>query len=355
MDITIIDESDEQVRMEENKRLLWIAALISEWTNVANYSAMIMYLRMDYNRMSERNKFNMYVNWIKGNPNFTADNISESETAFATIVASRKRKGKGKEVIVALHHLEKWLQQCFKDFETFFHALCSEQKTAELLPLTGTNSIEREQPVLVWHFPKADSEQHAQARIKGIGSSVCSEDCIPFFDNSVNKNLLVTSMARAEKGGFISKLGDVLCDYLFEIPEPFSLITSQILMVRSDFSKTTWKFFDEAVKCFDDLKKIPFTHENFSRIALLYHQRLAGFIPSMQKTAEENECFIQLKKENPEIKFLKVHCGITSFSTIITFYKNFGIIDESEVLYIREEISADADVNNARLFLFLES
>jgi hypothetical protein len=146
-----------------------------------------------------------------------------------------------------------------------------------------------------------------------------------------------------------------ISDFLFEIPEPLSLNTSQITLIRNDFSKTSWKLFVEIASLNEELKNISFTKDNFEKIASVYNEKIALFKPALQKTVDENPCFQELKNDTKNRKVYKIHTGISSFNTILGFYEKLGIIDANNVVYIREDMASRVDINNSRLFLFLET
>jgi len=359
MELFIIDIEKERTRIEENLRLLWTSVLVSEFVSATNCLAEFISFTLALKDCDEQSKFTLYADWIKSNPNWTKEHLDTFHKNYSTLINARKLKGKSKEIIIAIKRIEKGLNKCFSDYEDFILASCRNNKIAELLPLANIDwdeHMNNAKPLYVW-VPEEDRE--AESFVKNISERLTKPFIIPLFDNSVHDNLLVTSMERAEKGGFISKLGNVLCDFLFEIPEPFTLNTSQILMVRNDFSKSAWKFFEEAGELFHYLADVPFTEKNYSEIAELYHKHLTPLKPAMQVTAEECEILTQLKKdmpagkaENPSAPTLKLYCGITSFNTILSYYIRQNIIGENELLYIKEEING-FDLANARLFLFL--
>ena len=240
-----------------------------------------------------------------------------------------------------------------------------------MIPLTTTDMEKWDKPLLIFHFPHQDTEKRNRERIVFFSGAVTDLCQFPLFDSMICKLFNHDEFNVVKTEGYINKFlqffnggesKDInnssvhfISDFLFEMPEPFGLTASQIHLVRNDFSKTSWKLFEEMKKMNEEMKEIPFGQASIEKLVTMYNSRVGPFKPLLQKTVDENPCFAQLKNENPKGKVYRIHAGISSYANIIDFYKELDIINTSEVMYIREHMAETMNINNSRLFLFLET
>ena len=349
--ISIIDKQGSNVSDEANIRLLWSSVLIGESANASCEPAGLLCLIVYFDEFTEKQKFDIYMNALNANKEVTEETKKSIEQYYSKIVRARNMKGKTKEHIVLLMKGENWLKGMLEDFKRYLSNMSTKDKTTSLLPLTCTDQDNWNKPLLAWNFPKEDIEKKIHQRITVVSGTITDSGSFPFYDSTVKQYFTsaeMKSIKNTEQVNFVS-------NFLFEIPEPLSLTTSQIHLVRNEFSKTSWKLFHEMKNLNEELKAIPFAQNNFEKIASLYEEKISPLKSSIQKTVDENSCLNELKNGNPSGKVYRIHAGISSFTTILDFYKELGIIDVSDVLYVREDMSTSVDINNSRLFLFLEA
>lgn len=349
--ISIIDKKGSKVSDEANARLLWTAVLMGESVNASCEPAGLLHLILYFDEFTEKQKFSIYMHTLNANPTVTEETKNSTEQYYSKIVRARNMKGKTKEHIVLLMKGENWLKELLVDFKRYLTNVSTKDKTTSLLPLTCTDQDNWNKPLLAWTFPKENTETRIHQRIQVVSGTITDSGGFPFYDSIVKQYFTSNEMNNIKNTGYVN----FISDFLMEIPEPLSLTTSQAHLVRNDFSQTSWKLFREMQKLNEELKDIPFRQNNFERIYSLYQEKITPLKAFVQKTIDENVCFNELKSEIPNGKTYRIYAGISSFTTILDFYKELGIIDVSDVLYCREDMASRADINNSRLFLFMET
>jgi hypothetical protein len=246
---------------------------------------------------------------------------------------------------------EKDLKNALAEYKTAIEIFCENLKIASFLPFTCNDADNWDNPLLVWNLPEDETEKRSHERIKVVAESTNDSAWFPLFDSMIKEDLVCVDINNTRK----KSSTQIISDFVLEFPEPTTLSSGQVHLVRNDFSKTTWKFFYEMRKLNDELREISFTQDNFEKIISIYNEKAAPLKSAMQQTADENDSFRKLKSDDKNIKTYKIYAAMASFNTVINIYKNLNVIDESTTLYVRESIEQKTNINNTRLFLFLEA
>ncbi|MHB8261241.1 MAG: hypothetical protein ACYDCN_16775 [Bacteroidia bacterium] len=351
--ISVIDKIGSKVSSEQNVRLLWAATLVGETINTSSLIAGALDIVMSFDTLPEKHKIALYLNWHKRQPNpVLLNEVTETiNSGYDNILKSRSIRGKTKDHIVQLMKLERELKITLSEYKTAMQLFCENMKIAAFQPFTCTDSENWVNPLLIWHFPETETEKHSQERIKVVAETINDAAWFPLFDAIIKEQAVCADINSTKKKNTVQLISDLI----LEFPEPLTLSSGQLHLVRNDFSKTSWKFFEEMKKLNDELRQIPFTSSNFDKISSLYHEKATPLKAAMQQTADNNDCLRKLKNDEPAIKTYKLYAAIGSFNTVIRLYKDLNVIDESTALYVKESIGQRIDINNTRLFLFLEA
>src|ERR1051326_2164831 len=346
--ISIIDKPKFAGDDEANARLLWAALMIGESVNSSSEAANVIDLILQFDNFSERQRFIIYMSMQRKNPGISKEVLDNMENAFHEYSKIKNLKGKTKEQLVFVARTEKWVNGLFNDWKMYYTNAAVQYKVAPLIPFCCTTPDSWDMPILIWSLPDNETEKKINDRIRVVAETITDSGWFPFFD-SVIKNyfssLTINSISSSQK--------NFLYDFLFEIPEPFSLNTSQLNLVRSNLSSSVWKLIREFKSLNEELKNIPFAQTEFKKIISLYSEKISVLKSESQKTIQENSILNGLKNEGG--KMYKIYAGISSFSSILNFYKELGIVDISDILYCSEDMATRENLNNTRVFLFSEA
>ncbi len=349
--ISIIDKPGSKLSEESNVRLLWTGMLICESVSSSCEVVTLLKILTEYDLYREKDKLRLYLSWLKKNPEFEVESARRIENHYSELVRVRKLKGKNKEAILIQMQAEKLFKSYFEHFRTAILNFCGTKNTLAFLPLTTRNTEGNwDKPLLPWIFPNKESEDETRSLIHLLSKTLTDIGTFPFFDSEIKYSSISIDMngeVKQDETHFIS-------EYLFEIPEPITLTTSQLNLVRNDLSKVSSNLFSELKTMYSSLKDIPFAKNNFEQIRSLFREKIAPLKSTLQKTVDEVSCFKELKNENPDGKIYRIYAAITSFATLVDFYKTTEIIGVSEHLYICEDLATRVPLTNSRLFLMLE-
>jgi len=331
MELSIID--DPKGVFNKNINLLWASSLLSERINSSCPASSIMLFFIDYDTLNMQQKLSIYLFALQRNPETNPEVITKIEKLYATIAQMEQRKGKTKEGIVALKKAQILLNGYLTDYARSVKFNCDHLKLSALLPFTCDDLENWNKPILLWRFPEGNEVDNIRVRITIISTMVFSADCIPFFDERITNYAPSFDFSNKDvftENGFQSY-------FLFEIPEPLDLSTSQVHLIRNQLGKASGLLLSEIENLNIQLKGISFQAENFKYIDSLYQEKIENLRHPLQNSINQNECFNLLKNENGIKKTYKIYAGISSFNTFLSFYKGLGVINESDELYLKEE------------------
>ncbi len=348
--ISIIDQEGSKISDETNVQLLWAAMLMGESVITYCQATMPLIALLEFDKCNRREKVVIYLDWQKSNPEVTEEMVSQIERLYSVILRCDNMKRKTREVIVAQAKAEKVLQTLFDDFKKYMLDYCQLSHTSSFLTLASVDEKHWDKPLLPLDFTIKDTLSGVNSSIVTVLNTLTDSSWFPFFDSPIKNHFKSVPL----EGGMIDSNVDFIYDFLIEIPEPVTLNTSQINLVRNDFSKYSMNLFTEMTSLNERLEKIRFDGDHTEEIKSLYLDKISQIKTLFQKVVNESICLNELRKENPDDKMYRVYAGIGSFNILLELYKSLDIITQRDVLYISEHLSLEGVISNSRIFLFLD-
>ncbi len=353
MELGII-ENDSTARDEMAARLLWTAAVIAPNVNVCGNLGPALDLQNEFFSVREALLFKIYMNKMKNHADNDRKMISDIEQMYKNILFYRKKKGKVKSEVIYLKKAENSLHSLLTEFRNHLRKDCEKLKITELLPLTHSNIEGKDKPILAYYFPEGDTAQSVEELILLMSTSMMADDGdFNFLDEEIKTNNSSADISMANTSDKI----DFFSDFLFQLPSPELLTTQQMMVLRDQLSTTLYPLFKNYEMLFNILNKISFVEDNYSQIADEYFKQVKDVKSAMQQAIDASQLLNQLKDEtqNGSIGvYYKISVGISSFENILNFYEQSGIVDKQIKLYIKEDMSTRGNIENTRLFFFLE-
>ena len=260
-------------------------------------------------------------------------------------------KGKSQQQIVILKKMEKTIEQQYTAYKAWYLNMLDGKKLLPLLPLVYNNETEEKKPLEAWLLPENDSLESGKRIVTLFTDAMTATDILLLLDSgSIRRhaNLVEIKLLPATVPANL-----VLCDLLFEFPEPLNLTAQQVQIVRNELSSAVWPLMDELAMLCSEIQKLSFTENNFSSLVALYTEKTGALKAKVQEAIGSNQYLNRLKTETK--KTGRLWMGISSFHTIFDLYRQQGIIDLGSEAYSKEEAARTVDLNNARAFLFLET
>jgi len=220
-----------------------------------------------------------------------------------------------------------------------------------LLPITTRDIVKREKPLLVWWLPDGNTAPHIQNIVKFFVSSIPDPEFLNLFDGSVKDHAAFMELDKITPA---ATGHTVLCDLLFSFPDPVTLTSQQVQVLRHDLSSVSRRLMEELVNTSKEAMNLSFEADNFSTLAALYKQKAAPLKAGVQKALDENPHLVTLKNETANARTCRLWMGMASFHTVYGFYGKLNILDQSAEAYSKEETAGKVNLSNTRVFLFLE-
>ena len=220
-----------------------------------------------------------------------------------------------------------------------------------MIPIMDVNPLNQIKPILLSTIHEDSTENQKEQIIQTIVKIIKSTGTILLVD----KNIRIYEIGRNMNNlRWMLIPSSFIYDLLIEIPAPETLITSQLNVIRFELSHMFWNYFEELRKLNEEIKDIPFLKSNFKKLIEHYKQKTNDLKPLLQKAIDNNQLLNQVKTENKIKAKYKVYVGITSINTLFNYYGKMGILDENIIQYAKEDIATELNINNSRMFLFME-
>lgn len=353
--ICIIDHLNVPDMKQANGLLLWTACLFGCNTVSSSWWASTLLIPLRFPLMSPSNKMEFYIHFLqaqqrRGSNPVLDETIQTLPKMHDFLQANKKVKGKSQHQIVLLKKIEKQIEEGYTACKDWYIKLLDQHKLLPLLAFISNDEPGDEKPIQVWYLPDNDSLENGKRIVNMFTDVIKAHDILLMLDAAVVRQY--ATLHEIARLPLASTSGMVLCDPLFQFPEPLNLTSNQVYVLRNELSAAAWPLMNELAGLASEFEKISFEENNFSQLAALYSEK-AGLLKSkVQEAINTNEYFNQIKTETTTR--YRLWAGMSSLNNLFDLYAHQGIIDPSAKAYAKEGAAQKVNLDNSRLFLFLE-
>ncbi len=351
MEICIINKLGSKITLESSVGVNWIASLISEFTFSTGEIPFLFYTLLNWDNFNDKTKYNWTILFLERNPKTRHEYREQYIKLYSSVKKAKAKKFKNKDFIKTLHYSESLIRKTNDWSKTYLINLSNQYKYFELSAIAAHSMKTRDNPLFVCGEDSPEDEKQMERKIKRIVAFINKSDNITFTNHLILEDAQGVEMNTLNTN--LTHTPSFIFDLVVELPGPELMNSTQLGIVRNDFSQVFWPYFNKIELWKTELKDIKYSHENIINMMDTYREKISALHPTLQKAIDENEIMNQLKDENESKSTYKVYFGITSKSYLLSHYLQMEALEENVMLYVKEEISKETDINNACPFLFM--
>lgn len=351
MKICIINKLGSKIKLESSVGVIWIASLISESVFATGEVAYTLSLFHFWDYLNDKIKYNWTISIMKKNPKISNEYIESYIELYEATRKCRPIKHKDKKLFQSMQVCESLIRKANAYTKNHLNNLAVDNKYRELSSIAEYNIDTSSNPLVVSAMDEPEDEKQMERKIKRIVAFINKSDNITFTNHLILEDAQGVEMNTLNTN--LTHTPSFIFDLVVELPGPELMNSTQLGIVRNDFSQVFWPYFNKIELWKTELKDIKYSHENIINMMDTYREKISALHPTLQKAIDENEIMSQLKDENESKSAYKVYFGITSKSYLLSHYLQMEALEENVMLYVKEEISKETDINNACPFLFM--
>ena len=322
---------DSKVSDMTESLMLWSAFIFSEKVHFGGQ--LVAFLTYDYviDRASEEQKINFFKKYI---PNIVKTETSEKiESFYTSLKFLRSIKHKSPNDIITIKKGERLIEYYQKIVRKWSYNVLNLFHYQELVPF-----VKEDKEIICWNIPIGNKRENLNDEFfRFVNGALClPEIMIYHFGESV-----------AEKS--------ILYTKLFDMPMPVSLSTSQVRIIRNDLIAKFKSFSERLVDFNVQIQEIDYNKKNLKKLRKEYFDKACEEKNSLQDAIDNNLYMNQLKNKLEEDKTLSIYLGLASFNNILEFYKNADIIDDYIIMYVKDKMKEELNMNGSKFFLYLKT
>ena len=311
--------------------LLWSAFLFSEKVHFGGQMVSFLLFDIMFHRASEEQKINFFKRYI---PTIVKNETSAKIDAFYKNLRSlRSRKHKSSNDILAIKKGERLFEEYQRIFRKWVYNVLNSFHYNELVPF-----VKEDKELLCWNIPIGNKRESLNDEFfRFVNGALCiPEIALYHIQRFVNEKLMMSTK-------------------LFDMPIPVSLSASQVRIVRNDLLNKFISFSEMLVDFNVQLQTIEYNNKNLKKLKREYFDKICEEKNNLQEAIDNNLYMNQLKNKLEEDKTLSIYLGLASFNNILEFYKNANIIDDYIIMYVKDKMKDELNMNGSKFFLYLKT
>lgn len=314
-------------------KMLWTSVLFADKVHYA--SPLNGFMTIEFIRdLPESNRVDLIKTFVK---NWNIETLTPEgvDNIYTNILKFRKMKMKTRNEMLLLMRGTSLLKNLEK---SVIESATNGLKIINIFELKNfINPNDDKNVIIGWQLVDYSASGNQTTYIESIYTTLLNSYELPIFSDDIE-----TVLSRKEYSSY----------ELFCIPSPLTLKESQVKIIRKDFKEKFSKLFVKLEEVKENIAKVPFTKDK-AKEEINGDTALRSLIKASGRMAEKNIYIEQLKNSNPEETFI-LNLGVTTFGNLIRVYNKTGVLKDEQVLYVRERIEKDYDLNNMTTFLFLK-
>ena len=311
--------------------LLWTSFLFSEKVHFGGQMVSFLSFERYFSKSSEEQKINFFKQYVPGL--IKTESSEQIDSFYKSLKHLRSIKHKSPKDIITIKKGERLINTYQNIVKKWIHNVLKSFHYLELLPF-----VKEDKELICWNIPISKKREHLNDEFfKFVNGALCIPEIMHYhFGESVREE-------------------SILSTKLFEIPEPVSLSTSQVKIIRNDLLDKFKSFFDKIIEFNSSLKEIEYNKKNLKKLKKEYFDKACEEKNNLQDAIDNNLYMNQLKNKLEEDKTLSIHLGLASFNNILEFYKNAFIIDDYIILYLKDKMKEELNMKGSKFFLYLKT
>jgi len=331
MEVSIFNVNNSKIKDNIEALLLWSSFLISETIHFGGTLSVYMTYESFYKRLSEERRIKFFKISI---PKIVKEENAEKIDAFyQSFYKLCKKKHKSPKDLIAINKGKKVINVYYTVWKDWVLKVL---KATNLLELVSY--AEEDKKILCWILPISQrSEKLNEEFFTFVNGALYFPEIMHFHysESVIEESILSTK--------------------LFEMPVPVSLSTNQVKIIRNDLLDKFKPFFERIVEFNSSLKEIEYNKKNLKKLKKEYFDKACEEKNSLQDAIDNNLYMNQLKNKLEEDKTLSIYLGLASFNNILEFYKRALIIDDYIIMYVKDKMKEELNMNGSKFFLYLKT
>jgi len=346
MYIDILNSDNSKISEEGEILALRTALLLSDKAGFAGKNYFFLNAENEFKNYGEKQRANQVNRWYKA----INKEDPESSKLVEDMINCYKRtllfKQKDKSAMLLIAEGKSFVDRCQEIVFNRFKLLAKLDKYYNLIQYHQGNR----HPLILTFL-----DSNARANIKIVNHAILPKEDIMILDKTAFEaaDAVDINNFACKDNAFNSGKHTIFYGEIITLPDLGDLAPEHFDLIRNNFIKGTSSFRQALLLCKETSFQTLFSVENF-RFFLDSYNKIKNEARTFEKLADENTLLNELKAGETKFPVDKIYLAFTSIENLIFIFENLGVLNETESLYIRMEISVKANLKAAIPFLIVD-